>query len=366
MIPGKFNVVLDAQWGSSGKGKLCAFLADAFGVSNTSSSNMPNAGHTVAFDNGNKYVVKCVPSALALNKELGYNIRGWISPGSSFFLQRLNEELELTDSKVIVHERAQLMNEGHRLTEQTATKGIASTMQGCAAAMCDKIMRGKNVELMRNMKGFYPTILDPVQFRENSLDLIQHSMWLHEVSQGYALSIDHGTQYPNCTSRNCTTQAAMDQMSIPPNLVGDVYLNFRPYPIRVGNVVENGVEVGYSGDFAPWGEETTWDKVADASGMPDEQKNLLKELERTTVTKRVRRVGTLSLEWLKEAAVYNGATKLSYNFLNYVDWSCHNQRGLIKNLPYKVRAEIARVEDFVNLPVVLAGTGANHESMCTE
>lgn len=361
MIAGKFNVVLDAQWGSSGKGKLCAYLADKFSVTDTSSSNMPNAGHTVQFASGRKYIFKALPSALALNPEKNDRIRGYLSPGSSFTFERLFQERQMVgNTPIIIHERAQVMLDRYKEKEQVSTKRIASTMQGCAEAMCEKIMRHPDVELMNKYEG-----LPPSMFRRTTMLRMQQGMWLHEVSQGYALSIDHGTHYPYCTSRNCTTQAGLDQMSIPHNMVGDVYLNFRPAPIRVGNVVENGTEVGYSGDFAPWGEETTWDQVATDAGMPPKARAMLAENERTTVTKRIRRVGTLSLPWLKQAAIYNGATKLSLNFANYIDWKCYKQRGAIKELPIKVLEKIWEIEDYIGLPVSIVGTGPDHEDVVT-
>lgn len=369
MRAGKFNVVLDAQWGSSGKGKLCAFLADMYGATQASSSNMPNAGHTVQFEGGGRYIFKCLPSALALNAERGRSITGWISPGSSFFVERFIQELVESESSVRVHARAQIMQNKHREAEATATRHVASTMQGCGAALCEKIMRGPQVKLAGSQ--LFDTadaaILEPDTFRYLTHDALRRgAMWLHEVSQGYALSIDHGTHYPYCTSRNCTTQAALDQMSVPPAMLGDVYLNLRPFPIRVGNVVdETGHEVGNSGPFEPWGREVTWDYVAEKSGMPSEERDLLFKNELTTVTKRLRRVGTLSNKWIREACLYNGVTKLCLNFANYVDWSCKGMRGDSRAvLPKKVREFIDNLEDEVGLaPVAFVGTGPNHEDM---
>lgn len=367
MIPGKFNVILDAQWGSSGKGKLSAFLADKCGVTHASSSNMPNAGHTVQFDaSGNKYVSKVLPSALALNAEFGRNIVGWLSPGSSFTVERLFQELVETESSVRIHERAQLMQDKHREAEATATKHVASTMQGCAAALCEKIMRGKDVKLASSLFGTSDlSVLTPEVFRaEVYKRIIDGATWLHEVSQGYALSIDHGTHYPYCTSRNCTTQAALDQMSIPPSMLGDVYLNIRPFPIRVGNVLDaDGREVGNSGPFAPYGRELTWDDVAEQAGMPDDEREKLKKNELTTVTKRLRRVGTFSFRWLKEAVRYNGVTKICLNFANYLDWDCYKYRGPFNQLSSSVRGFAEAIEDVTRVPVALVGTGPNHEDM---
>lgn len=371
MIRGLFNVVLDGQWGSSGKGKLCAFLADKYNVTDASSSNMPNAGHTVQFRDSTKFIFKCLPSALALNpgwEGVRPAIRGWLSPGSSFYLDRLLYEIAMVDSPIYLHGRAQVMEERHKAAEQTSTKHVASTMQGCGEALAEKILRKKEVKLAGSMSHFSDAleVLTPERFRSEVYDRLSNtrqSMWLHEVSQGYALSIDHGTHYPNCTSRNCTTQAALDQMSVPPQWTGDVYLNLRPYPIRVGNVVEDGKEVGYSGDFEPWGKEINWASVAHKAGMPESEAKALLEKELTTVTKRLRRVGTFSFDWLQECVRYNGVTKIALNFMNYIDYACSGMTDF-KKLTKRVRAFVDKVEEKSGKPVVFIGTGPNHEDMC--
>lgn len=158
----------------------------------------------------------------------------------------------------------------------------------------------------------------------------------------------------------------MDQMAIPPALVGDIYMNVRTYPIRVGNVVEAGVQQGYSGDFYPDQQELTWEEVGLRAGMPaEEQKNLLQR-ELTTVTKRQRRVATFSEMGLRDAVLTNGATKLCVNFIQYIDWNDAGLRGgreVFDKLSKKSRDFIAKVEETANVPVVLIGTGALHDQV---
>jgi adenylosuccinate synthase len=163
----------------------------------------------------------------------------------------------------------------------------------------------------------------------------------------------------NCTSRNCDTQAAMDYMAIPPQMVGDIYLNLRTYPIRVGNCIEDGIQKGYSGDFYSDCKELTWEEIAKKSGMPPEEANKLAERERTTVTKRIRRPSGFSFIGLKDAVRTNGATKLILNFMQYIDWSDNKLRDFNK-LSKKSRDFIDKIEQAVNLPIVLIGTGPLH------
>jgi adenylosuccinate synthase len=389
MIEGKFNVILDQAWGSSGKGKTSAWLADRFNVTAVSSSNFPNAGHTARFADGTKFVAKAIPTAAILRKVKGLGVECFVSPGSGFDpVQLIKEWEECGHPKIRIHARANLVTAEHKRRESDgseSTKHVASTMQGTAAAMCDKILRrpdalladsmwapaygldvdgleGRLGELVDNVR-----VHDALEFRTMTRNMIRAGQtWLHEGSQGYALSIDHGSHYPQCTSRNCTLQAQMDHMAIPPALVGDVYLNLRSRPIRVGNVVENGKQVGYSGDFYPDCEEMTWAEVAEKAGMPPEEAASLAERERTTVTKRIRRVATFSFDGLRDAVAVNGATKLVMNFIQYIDWKDAGLRGgksAFERLSSKSRAFIDQVEEAANLPVVLVGTGADHEEM---
>ena len=158
----------------------------------------------------------------------------------------------------------------------------------------------------------------------------------------------------------------MDHMAIPPAMIGDVYLNLRTYPIRVGNVVENGVEMGNSGDFYSDGEELTWEEVAQRAGMPPDEAAKLVERERTTVTKRIRRVFSFSHIGLQDAVRVNGANKLIVNFIQYVNWADRGLKGgpeALEKLSNESREFIEKVERSAGVPVVLIGTGEKHDEV---
>jgi adenylosuccinate synthase len=390
MQEGKFNVLLDAFWGSSGKGKTSSWLADRHKVVHVSSSNFPNAGHSVVFEDGWKFVAKAIPTAAALKRARGTGIQCFVSPGSGFFPDQLLKEWEECGRPTMyVHDRASIVTEEHARREREgsdSTKHIASTMQGSGAAIADKVLRKPGVLLAKDGQ-WHDVLVQRAEaklgagneFREkvqvlSAMDFRALTMaflgvgntWLHEGSQGYALSSDHGSHYPNCTSRNCTVQAAMDQMAVPPSLVGDVYLNLRTHPIRVGNVVEDGRVVGDSGGFYEDCREMTWEEVARESGMPQAEAAVLAERERTTVTKRIRRVCTFSFLGLADAVRTNGATKLVMNFIQYVNWEDAGLKGgpeAFKKLSKKSREFIDKVECAANIPVALVGTGAAHDEM---
>jgi adenylosuccinate synthase len=393
MQEGKFNCILDGFWGSSGKGKTSTWLADHFSITRVSSSNFPNAGHTAAFEDGTKFIAKAIPTAAILKKTRGIGIECFISPGSGFNWKQLFKEWkEAGKPRIRIHERASVVTEDHARREREgseSTMHIASTMQGSATAMVDKILRKADCKLAWNTheemrKEFhnlgltesdlndfseYITVVEAQTFRTLSQGAIldQGITWLHEGSQGYSLSIDHGSHYPNCTSRNCTVQSALDHMAMPPQILGDVYVNLRTFPIRVGNVTdEHGNQKGYSGDFYPDCKEMTWEQVAAESGMPAAEAKILAERERTTVTKRIRRVCNFSFHGLKDAVRTNGATKLCVNFIQYINWEDNGLKGgkeAFEKLSKKSRTLISKIEEVSGVPVVLIGTGALHEEM---
>lgn len=370
MQPGKLNIVTDSQFGSTGKGAITASLANKYKPDILSTTNMANAGHTAVWSDGSKFVAKALPSATMLTKWVEeYYPTVFIGASSAFDMKQLFKEIEETEIQhLLIHPRAGVITDKHKTLEsdsKSGTKHLASTMQGCGAFLADKIMRRKDIKLARD----YPELQNYIHDGHKSLPeyltgiLRSGSCILHEGSQGFSLDINHGHSYPYCTSRGTTAIQNMADLGLPPSYLGDIYLVLRPYPIRVGNVVENGEVVGYSGNCYSDQHEISWDDVAKQSGMPEDHANKLRELERTTVTKRVRRVYTFSGQQLREAALVNGATKLALNFANYIDWSCYGM-SVYDDLPEKVINFIHKIEDEVGLPVAVVGTGPQVDHVC--
>lgn len=361
---GKFNVVVDGQWGSCGKGLIASYLAQKHGVEVASTNNLPNAGHTAVLEDGSKFVSKILPVSLFLNTQ-GQNVKAYIGPGAGFNLKQLFKEMkecQVAPEQVRIHPRAMVVTEKHAALErgdldEQGTKHIASTMQGSGAVQSEKLMRGSEVKLARDFPELEGMIVH--DWLDEVHGTMDGSMWLHEGSQGFSLGVNHGSHYPQCTSRECTTARELMDMGLAPQQVGDVYVVIRPLPIRVGNVVEDGKQVGYSGDCYSDQTEISWADVKEMSGYPDDFD--LKEM--TTVTKRLRRVFTFSMDQVRKACMVNGATKLALNFANYLDYKCFQTSGNnIEDLPPAVRLFISELERELNLPVALIGTGpgVNH------
>jgi adenylosuccinate synthase len=367
MQNGKFNVVTDGAWGSCGKGLIASGLSDKFRPEIISTTNMANAGHTAVDSDGSTFIAKALPSPTILHKwRPGYNPLIVLGSTCAFHLDQLLAEIAETNCwNVSIHPRAGVITNDHKIAEtdlKTGTKHIASTMQGCGTFLADKIMRRKDLKLARDYEELQQFVFDD---KEKCLtaallkELNMQSCILHEGSQGFSLDINHGSHYPACTSRSTTATQNLADMGLPANVMGDVYLVIRPYPIRVGNVVENGQTVGYSGDCYDDHEEITWDQVAKEANAPTE----VMKGELTTVTKRLRRVFTFSKRQLQESIMVNGATKIALNFANYIDWSCY---GCSKYdlLPGKVKDFVKSLEDMAGIPVALVGTGPQVNHIC--
>ena len=383
MQPGKFNIVTDGQWGSCGKGLITTALASKYRPELLTTTNMSNAGHTAVNVNGDRFIAKALPSASMLNKWLpDYHPNIVVGPSAAFDLQQMLYEIDHCGVKdqTYIHGRAGVILDIHKQIEnnlEEGTKHVASTMQGCGAFTAEKVMRKKGLKLARDydiLNNFNIDRLNELitKINPSHTDTDNEIMAvaiktlldngytaLHEGSQGFSLDINHGSHYPQCTSRSTTATQNATDMGIGYSTIGDIYLVIRPYPIRVGNVIENDVTVGHSGGCYVDHEEMTWEDVAKQAGAPPE----VMKGELTTVTKRLRRVFSFSKKQVRDAVIVNGATKIALNFANYIDWSCYGQNDYSK-LPIKVIDFISDVEDVAGIPVTIVGTGPQTDNVC--
>ncbi len=387
----KLHLIQDLLMGSCAKGAVSCRIADRFRLRNVSTHNAPNAGHT--YLNGTiKFVGKALPTPVALHRS-GAPVRAFISPGAAFSPLQLAKEWEATGRPdLIIHERAALVMPYHAAVERgiNGTKHLGSTMQGSGAAACDKLMRRPGVALARSLpeklgeeiattvpkekwgewddlvQAFVDaaTVVDGALFRDLTRHTIQDHGMLHEGSQGYGLSIDHGPAYPYVTSRNVDPGMVLSYMATPARHLGEVVGVVRAnHFIRFGHCVEDGRQVGNSGPVWEDCQETSWAEVAEKSGMPKEEADALLGRELTTVTGRLRRVFTESMVGLQDAVDTCGVTRLAVTFIEYVNWEDRGCRDFLK-LSAKSRAYLERLEDNLGVPVLMVGTGPDHKDCC--
>lgn len=297
MKQNKLNLIIDMQFGSTGKGLLASFLSSFYHVDLAISNLSPNAGHTFEYKNGFG-VSKQIPICCILNKRCG----AYLTAGSIIDVELLFSEIERFDidpDKIIIHPNAAIITQEHKEGEaggNSSVKKIASTMSGTGFALADKIKRSSKVAKD------IPELKDMVKGIDLHFLMDQGCTLLMESCQGFDLSLN-GLFYPHCTSRDVTVTSMLNDAQVHPSYLGDVYGCMRVYPIRVGNIVENGNEVGLSGNFYDDSTELTWKSL----GLPDEY---------TTNTKRVRRVATFSKKQYMRAL---NILRPDYVFLNFVN-----------------------------------------------
>lgn len=300
---GKAAVLIDSQFGSTGKGLYAAYLAarNDFDIASTNAS--ANAGHTTVIGD-RSFITFHVPTTAVINTECTafLNSGAIIDPE---VLMREIEEFGLA-GRLKIHPHAAVILPEHREAEKqaesSATK-IGSTQKGVGAALCDKISRrgnvAKNHELLQQF-------VDPTFHLGHELD--NGARAIVEVPQGFSLGVNSGF-YPYTTSREVSVSSALSDAGLHPSQLGKTAMTARTFPIRVGNISDAfGREIGTSGPGYPDQRELSW-----AEDFPQFQPEV------TTVTKRVRRIFEWSdLQWVH--AIHTLRPDMVFcNFVNYLN-----------------------------------------------
>jgi len=270
------TILIGAQWGDEGKGKIIDVLTgDADVVVRTQGGN--NAGHTV-FIKGKKYVLHLVPSGILRRAK-----RCVIGNGVVVDPVGLVEEIEglrklgiKCDGNLFVSETAHVVFPYHRELDacRESSKGtnkIGTTKRGIGPAYGDKAARTglrmldlinaarfeqqlaakirENNEILRAygapalsfeaIHEAYRAAGDYLRpFVANTVVLLHEAIRqgkdiLFEGAQGTFLDIDHGT-YPFVTSSNTTAGGACTGSGVPPHRMDRVVGVMKAYTTRVG------------------------------------------------------------------------------------------------------------------------------------
>ena len=268
-------IVVGAQWGDEGKGKIVDVLAEEADYVIRYQGGA-NAGHTVVIGD-DEFILHQIPSGI-----LHATTRCIVGNGVVLDPETLRTEIrELEErgidvrGRLLVSHRAHLVLPYHRLLEQAAERrqNIGTTGRGIGPAYEDKYgRRGIRVGDLRDLDRAGRAVRDRVEHTNGLLELSgiseradadQHIALLEELAptllplvtdtglvawralqegkrlllegaQGALLDVDHGT-YPFVTSSNTTAGAAAVGAGIGPTAIDAVLGVVKAYTTRVGN-----------------------------------------------------------------------------------------------------------------------------------
>jgi adenylosuccinate synthase len=335
----KTAVVVGAQWGDEGKGKIVDVLSERFKVVARYSGGH-NAGHTVTI-HGKKFILQLIPCGV-----LREGCRGVIGNGvvlDPFAFMKEVDALRATgvtvDGNLFVSNRAHVILPYHRLIELAAENApgrvkIGTTSRGIGPTYEDKMARsGLRIQdlLDKNLLAKHianacrekntiahalfnsepldadkmyadysaiadrvaPFVTDTALLLNRAIDNGESVMF--EGAQGTMLDIDHGT-YPFVTSSSATSGGAATGTGVPPTAINTVIGVTKAYCTRVGE--------------GPFPTESK-DDVGEALRK--------KGNEFGAVTGRPRRTGWLDLPLLRYSNMINGTSWLVVTKLDVLD-----------------------------------------------
>ncbi|HEX6503696.1 MAG TPA: adenylosuccinate synthase [Terriglobales bacterium] len=339
MSRGRTAVIVGAQWGDEGKGKIVDVLSESFPVVARYAGGH-NAGHTVII-NGKKFILQLVPSGV-----LRPGCRGVIGNGVVLdpiaFLKEvagLRAAGVAIDGNLFISNRAHVILPYHRMIELAAENApgrvkIGTTSRGIGPTYEDKMgRRGLRVADLLDLKLLKTHIENAVReknmiahalFNSEPLDadkmfaeysqaaekiapfvcdtalllnkaLLAGESVMFEGAQGTMLDIDHGT-YPFVTSSSSTSGGAVIGTGVAPTAIDRVIGVTKAYCTRVGG-----------GPFPT--------EALDAMG----EQLRARGNEFGAVTGRPRRCGWLDLPLLRYSVMINGISWLVVTKLDVLD-----------------------------------------------
>lgn len=351
------TMVMGGQWGSEGKGKMCGYLARRNNYEAAVCNFMPNAGHT--YVQGERKVMTCQLPTAVINSAT----KLFLNAGSAIDDRRLLAEIEehgLTPDRLFIDPYASLVTDAHREEEGRTLGRISSTLKGCGTCLASKVKRSPQHVIMRDLPDDHP--LKKFVMGERVSTVIRGMVAgggdvLYETAQGFDLSINHGVDYPFTTSRDVTPMSLMNELGVHWHYLRDVIGCLRVYPIRVG---------GPSGPhYEKEQEELSWGEIEKRSGFWQERGAGKSLVEKTTVTKKIRRVFTFSWGQLNRFLAMCRPTQLFINFINHISVDDEDKSQLETITPKSAEfvERVNRAAFVFGAHVKYLGTGAQDDSM---
>ena len=271
------NIIVGAQWGDEGKGKIVDFLTESADVVIRAQGGN-NAGHTVICD-GNTYVLHLIPSGILWPGKQCVIGNGVVMDPAALLVEidgLAEQGIEVTPENFRISESAHLVLPYHRALDKNresslGSKKIGTTGRGIGPAYSDKIERtGLRVADLLDPFAFTDRLVEKVsdanlilevagvptldieEVTEGCLAAAERlepffcntAVFIHEQiragktilfegAQGTYLDIDHGT-YPYVTSSNTTAGGALTGSGVSPRVIDAVYGVTKAYTTRVG------------------------------------------------------------------------------------------------------------------------------------
>ncbi|MCB0721415.1 MAG: adenylosuccinate synthetase [Ignavibacteriae bacterium] len=339
------DIIIGAQFGSEGKGQVAAFLSPSYDC--LLRVGGPNAGHSV-YEEPKHDVFHLLPSGTNRNKKA----KLLLGPGAVISIGKIIHEIEnfrIEDrNRLVIDENVTVISEEDIKLETEFQKKIGSTAQGVGAATAKNIIeriKGNNnhkAKYFKMLKPFIGSTYEELQklFRDNKKILL-------EGTQGTSLSLHHGL-YPFVTSRDTSASGCLSEAGISPKRVRKIIMVTRTYPIRVG---------GNSGDFLS--NEINWEIVSERSGI---KKDELVQREKTTTTKRDRRVAEFSWPLFHKSCELNSPTDIALTFTDYI--SVKNRKAKrYEQLTTETKNMIEELERCAGVQVSLISTTFDYRAI---
>ena len=335
-------VIIGAQWGDEGKGKVVDLLADRFDVVARYQGGH-NAGHSV-YVGDKAFVLRLLPSGIIHPNKTCVLGNGMVIDPKAFLEevdQMTTQGIDITPERLKVSSRAHLIMPYHRALDHTSeerlgNEKIGTTLRGIGPAYEDKAgRRGIRVSdalspetlrmrIERNLEeanriivlyGQQPLRADEIYDEISPLIerlrpfVCETSHFLSEAkktkqkillegAQATLLDVDHGT-YPYVTSSNPTAGGASVGAGIPPHHITGVLGIVRTYATRVGE--------------GPFPTEMI-DAEEDMAELIRKRGN-----EYGSVTRRPRRCGWFDAVATRYAAELNGFDSIALTKLDVLD-----------------------------------------------
>ena len=335
------TVVVGAQFGGEGKGKMTAHLCRVHGYDVAVRCGGPNSGHTVSVDD-QQVVLRQVPSGVVSDRT-----RLLLSAGCIIDLEVLRSEIcrfGLTPSRLGIDPHAVIVEKAYAEEEESGGLGgrIGSTCTGTGIAVARRILRTQDVRLVKDVAELAPYLSD-VSAEVNSSHQNGQKIVI-EGTQGFGLSVYHSPYYPFATSRDTTASGFLSEVGVSPLAVSQVVMVVRTFPIRVG------------GNSGPLPNEIDWQTIQRDSGYP------YRIQEYTSVTSKLRRVARFDIELVTRAAAVNMPSRIALMGVDYLDYENKGVKRWNK-LAEQTRHLILWTESELKASIDFIGTGPSNADL---